>query len=240
MQFPRHMRSPGTLAGALALVLITLAPAAHSDLIPSPFLPLTADQLTASNAFIGGTFDCSTEGTYDADSFDLDLSGECLATGYVEGGTNYLGVSIQAMLDSVVDNSGVLIAGGEFSMSGIIPGLGINVDTLLATGTVIDVEYGNAAIGRHLQSLIALDFVADPLGHIGDLLYWGSNTSVSGWVPGLEWQSSVDPSDFSNFTGSQYFFSDASVILAEPAGLVLFGFGLAIVGFSLRKRRRSR
>ena len=240
MQFSRHMRSPGTLAGVLALVLITLAPAAHSDLIPSPFLPLSAEELAASNAFIGGTFECSTEGSYDADSFALDLSGECLSTGYVEGGTNFLGVSIQAMLDSVVDNSGVLVAGGEFSMTGIIPGLGINSDTLLATGTVIDIEYGAAVIGRHMQSLIALDFVADPLAHIGDLLYWGSNTGVSGWVPGLEWQSSVDPSDFSNFTGSQYFFSDASVILAEPGTLMLFGFGLAIFGFAVRNFRLSR
>jgi len=238
MQASRPMRSPAKLAGLLGIVLFALAPAAHSDLIPSPYLPLTPAELAAYNGFIGGTADCSTEGNYDATSFDLDLSGECASTTLVEGASTYPDVSIQAMLDAVVDNSGELLAGGGFSLFGIIPDLGINNLSLLASGTVFDVEYGSSPVGRQMQTLIELDFLIDPLSHLGDFLYWGSNIQISGWATSLEWQSSADPSDFSNFTGSQYFFYDQDVIVAAPDTLAMFSLGLAIIGLAMRRGRR--
>jgi PEP-CTERM motif len=229
-----------TVAALLAVCACINVSTAHADLLPSPFLPLTTDQINSNNAFIGGTFQCTTDGSYDATTFALALNGDCPTTALqYDDGTLVNDVMIQANLTGLVDNNGDVI-GGTFSLTGVMAGLGINVPTLLATGTLFDIEYGATASGfATLQTLIELDFVVGALAGLGDLLYWSANTNIGGWFGGGgvgEWEVSVDPSDFNNFTGSQYFFLDKSVVVPEPGILALFGIGLFAMGLSRRRK----
>ena len=228
---PRHL--------ILTLAFVLLSGPARADLLPSPYLPLTADQISGNNAYIGGTFLCTTAGTYDAATFALDLTGSCPTTAlqYADG-TSVPNVMTEASLTGSVDNNGDVI-GGSFAMTGVIAGLGIDDPTLLVSGTLIDAEYGPAGTGgAMLQTLIKLDFAIPEFAGLGDLLYWASFTTVSGWFGGGgvgEWEVSVDPSDFSNYSGSQYFFLDGSTILPEPGSLALFMAGLLSIAW--RRRR---
>ncbi len=241
-----RMARPATAFATLiaALGALVSAPAA-ADLLPSPYLPLTADELSSANASIGGTFLCTTEGSYDATTFDLSLTGSCPTTGLTApDGSIVLGVTIEALLTGQVDNNGDVI-GGTFSLTGTITDLGIVNPILIASGTLIDAEYGpRPGNGASLQTLIHLDFLYQPFvdAGFGELLYWESNANVSGWFGGGgvgEWESSVDPSDFSNFTGSQYFFLDEDLILPEPGSLALFISGLLLLGLRRRGMRAA-
>lgn len=239
----RSIGRPMALAAAaivFAASLSGLSPAARADLLPSPFLPLSNDTINSANAFIGGTVTCGTEGSYNEVSFDLMLTGECLSTGLqYDDGTVVLNVESTASLTGQVDNNGDVI-GGTFQLTGTIPGLGIAAPALLASGSLLDAEYGVAASGGLLlQILIDLDFVAGALGDVGNRLYWATNTTISGWAPpGMnEWQVAADPSDFSNFTGSQYFFLSAPVDVPVPGTLLLVATGLALL--ATRRRRAT-
>ena len=248
-------RNGSTLITLLGTILWALAPVAHADTI-SPFsLPPTEDEFRSWNGFIGGTAGCTTTGTYDPGTFAFTLSGPCTNTGLQDGPIgsppSFVPVpSVQASLDAVVNNSGQPLS-GAFSLSGAIPGLGIGDVSLLATGTLVDLFYGpyqtpGITFGTMVWALIDLDFSVTALAGLGSSLLWVSHARPDGWGlcaagdPCNAWQSPAGASDWSQYTGSQYFFYDGATHVPEPGTLVLFGIGLVIMALGLARHRKKK
>jgi hypothetical protein len=211
---------------------------------------MTLEQLQSANATFGGTADCTTRGTYDAPSFLWTQSGVCQDTGLnTDSGTVRL--TTQANLAAAVDNSGNLL-GGAFTLFGTIPDLGLASWSLLASGRLIDVNYGPPVSlnvnpdGSYWPSggavsLIALDYVADPLDSFGSILMWIPYAAMVPWnTPGggiAPWSTSG--TTLSNFTGTEYLFFSSETFappVPEPSTYALFGIGLLLV-FVARKRK---
>ena len=194
------------------------------------------------NGFIGGTASCNTRGTYDANTFLWMEVGACNGTGLVEGdlsipGSNTPGVFTQATMAALVDNSRNVLGGG-FALFGRIEGLGMYQNTLLAAGRLLDVAYRDAPIlAGQPTALIELDYMVDPLQHLGTLMLWSSNASVAGWTFGPGWNVSADLSSYHNFTGSQYFFYDRDILsVPEPGTLLLISLCIFLL-WPLRARK---
>ena len=227
-----HSASKIATSFAATVVLSLNAALSHADLISSPYLPLSFDQVFSHSADIGGTFSCSTGGSYNAVSFDFSLTGACNGTGFSGVDALFGDLDSIANIDATIDNDGQLHS-GLFTLFGTSVDLGITESTLLASGTLIDAHFGSSSHSALpiMQSLIELDFVNDVFGSAGDLLYWSSNSFPSAWATeGMEWQVSVAESDWSNFTGSQYFFYERTVVMPEPSTLFLFCLGLTAIG----------
>lgn len=217
---------------AVVLAAILL-PAAHAGQLSSASLPLSMDELLSYNGFMGGSSDCTSGGSYDAVSINLSLTGSCAETMLFNAdGSMFSNVVLEASLSGQIDNDGAIV-GSSFSLTGVIAGLGLDDPTLLATGTLVDAEYGpTAGSSTTLQTLIELDFLTSELAALGDLLYWSTNTDVQDWFDGDAWLVSADLAG--NFTGSQYFFYDKSVSVRSPAPAALLSLGLLLLAAARR------
>jgi hypothetical protein len=195
------------------------------------------------DATIGGSVDCRTTGSYDAESQVLQQVGICHGTGLFIGSDPSVPVPfVQSSLAGSVSNSGRPLS-GAFSMFGSIPTHGIDDVTLLASGTLLDVWYGGfedeSGYAAGLFSLIDLHFVAEPINHLGNLLLWQSFSIFSEWgeCTGPQCQTWItSASDLDNYSGTTYGFLDRSVVVPEPGTLLLLSGGL--VGLAAIRRRR--
>lgn len=228
----------------LAWLLVPAVGAA--DLIGSQHLPLSSEQHAAWNYWFGGTASSTTRGTYNPDSYvwtQVGNAGAAAVFGKENGQpTSYGSASISTILTGLVDNNGVVI-GGIFAMFGMIDHFGVATNRLLAAGTLYDADYSvDSGAGYNLQALIELKFLAGPLQGIGDFLLWSSYAEIDPWGPrgpgdpDTSWQSPVAAADYSQYTGSSYYFYDRSVILPEPATLGLLITGLLLLAANRRRR----
>lgn len=241
------MRRHTWLATLGAVLIASLAMStAHAD---QTLLPMTQEQLESANASFGGTSKCLTTGSYDATSLVWTQSGACADTGLRIGSSpGFVPLSTQARLAALVDNSGDVL-GGAFTLFGTIPDLGLPSWSLLAAGRLLDVNYGRLVSQEPFSfggaiSLIALDYVADPLASFGSVLAWTPYANMTPWnlAPGGTAPWSVSATSAQNFTGSTYTFFDSAAFAApvpEPATYALFGVGLLTIVIVRRRARRQ-
>ncbi len=228
-----------------------IAAPANSDPIVDTVFPLTYEQFTSYNAFIGGTRNCDASGAYDADTFIWTETGKCVnsAGQNVSEGSGFAVPLTQASLAGQVNNSGQVL-NGAFSLIGMIPDLDVNNISILASGRLIDAYYGSTDYGSTSTfpgpyALIDLDYLVEPFSDFGSLLLWTANSSFREWNPpscvagdySCAWTTSITYSD-SRLTGSQYFFYDRAAILPEPGTLALFAIGLLGVGLVGRRAQQ--
>jgi hypothetical protein len=240
---------------AIALLVCGLD-AAAAPIPIGDYLPFVESGWTAG---IGGTGNCFSQPSYDVETFAYLQTGDCFGdrTAYnllVDGTYQRSNpfTSWQATLAGLVDNDGQLI-GGSFAAFGSLPQLGIEDESLLLTGTLIDVFFGpgisccGGTSGRSFFTLIHLNFVAEPFVGLGSLLMWNSNVWPYGFgsgcnaepshLPCTPWKVSMSTAGFNNFTGSQWMFFDESILqVAEPGTLLLLSAGLLALGVSRRRR----
>ncbi len=218
---------------------------------PVDVLPFSPEQIQDfGTAIAGGTFSCATTGQYVASTGAFTQTGSCNNFGETGTSIDRIGDGAggglrvdnwEASLTGFVDNDGNLIE-GSFSLFGAIPEVGIEVDSLLATGRLLEVYYGPVfGEGDNPVVLIEITDAVAALQEFGPILSWNSFATIGEWSgetcfedPACApWQ--VDASSYDNFTGSSYTFFNRAVLVSAPGSLPLLALGLAI---AWRMRRR--
>ena len=220
---------------ALPVLLMVIVPHVHANLLPMTDLA----QLSWRRHGIAA---CLTTGSYDTTSMVWREEGSTpctAATGRNDALVRIVG--FEPRLIGRVDNDGNAL-GGTFTAFGAIPSLGIDEPRLLMRGSLIDAFYGPPLVTESIRggiganALVELDFALPMFGNAGDILLWWSYATVRGWIfgsqsPGtMPWHSSVDESDYHNYTYSDFFIFDRRAFFApEPATLALLGLGIWLV-----------
>lgn len=221
-------------------VATCVTPNAIATPITSSYLPISEQQFQTSTGSFGGNAACTTTGSYDATSLRWTQLGVCSTTGLSgDAGERLFPMSTRASLAGLVDNSGDVL-GGVFSLFATIPELGWTDWTLLAAGRLVDADYGPFMDGFYTtgsNSLISLDYVAEPIRSLGSALLWAPYGQIGPWQFANDpWTTSVSYSG--NFSGTTYFFFDKKTLLVpEPSAFVLVTAGLFTLGLVARRRR---